>query len=142
MPRGPLLCHHRGFLHALTEISRREGFRVGFFSGLWPTVAKGALNNCIRFGLYNEAATVVRKARGDAPDKPLGPGMTFTLGAAAGAVSAVSGDPVLFCLALLTFALLAGYHCSPHAQSIARLVCFAVILKLSCLVLRFRKITL
>lgn len=51
----------RGFLYALGEIPRREGLRRGFFSGLWPTVVKGAVNNCIRFGLYNEAAGVLRR---------------------------------------------------------------------------------
>ncbi|CAM9203956.1 unnamed protein product [Ascophyllum nodosum] len=85
---------YRGFFHALTEIPRREGFRAGFFSGLWPTVVKGALNNCIRFGLYNEVAGAVRRVRGQAADEPLGMGMVFTLGAAAGAVSAVVTHPI------------------------------------------------
>lgn len=121
MPCGPLLCHHRGFLHALTEIPRREGFPMGFFSGLWPTVAKGALNNCIRFGLYNESTTVVRKSRGDAPDKPLGPGMTFTLGAAAGAVSAVSDRQVIFyiarfCNLCFAFRLSSFNPCAKYSQ--------------------------
>lgn len=136
MPRGPLFFHHRGFLHALTEIPRREGFLVGFFSGLWPTVAKGALNNCIRFGLYNEFTTVVRKARGDAPDKPLGPGMTFTLGAVAGAVSAVSDRQVLYCLACIylrfTCRLSSFNPCTKDSQ----IYMFCRYFEPSCLVLR------
>ncbi|CAN0383589.1 unnamed protein product, partial [Laminaria digitata] len=76
-----------GFFHALSEIPRREGLRKGFLSGLWPTVAKGAMNNCIRFGLFNEGGKALRRSRGDAPDEPLGPGAVFGLGAAAGAVS-------------------------------------------------------
>lgn len=71
--------------------------RAGFFSGLWPTVVKGAVNNCIRFGFYNEGARALRRARGDAPDEPLGAGMVFGLGAAAGAVSAVSLSRVTSC---------------------------------------------
>lgn len=77
-------------MHAVSEIHSREGLRAGFFSGLWPTVAKGAINNCIRFGLYNEAAEAFRRSRGEAPDQALGPTVAFGLGAAAGAVSAVS----------------------------------------------------
>ncbi|CAM9585552.1 unnamed protein product [Scytosiphon promiscuus] len=85
---------NRGFLYALGEIPRREGLRKGFFSGLWPTVLKGAVNNCIRFGLYNEAAGALRRSRGDAPDEALGTGAVFFLGAAAGAVSAVVTHPI------------------------------------------------
>lgn len=48
-------------MYALGEILRREGLRNGFFSGLWPTVVKGAVNNCIRFGLYNETAAALRR---------------------------------------------------------------------------------
>lgn len=55
-------------------------------------MVKGAVNNCIRFGIYNEAAGRLRRARGDAPDKALEPGVVFGLGAAAGAVSAVRGS--------------------------------------------------
>lgn len=85
----------RGFVHALSEIPRREGLRAGFFSGLWPTVAKGAINNCIRFGLYNEMAGALRRTRGEAADEALGPSAAFGLGAAAGAVSAVSLEDMI-----------------------------------------------
>ncbi|CAM9887852.1 unnamed protein product [Sphacelaria rigidula] len=85
---------YRGFVHALSEIPRREGLRAGFFSGLLPTVAKGAINNCIRFGLYNEMAGALRRTRGEAADEALGPSAAFGLGAAAGAVSAVVTHPI------------------------------------------------
>ncbi|CAM9366730.1 unnamed protein product [Ectocarpus fasciculatus] len=84
----------RGFVYALGEILRREGLRNGFFSGLWPTVVKGAVNNCIRFGLYNETAAALRRSRGDSPDEALAAGAVFGLGAAAGAVSAVVTHPI------------------------------------------------
>lgn len=85
---------YRGFVHALREIPRREGIPAGFFGGLWPTVAKGAINNCIRFGLYNEMTGALRRARGEAPDEALGPTASFGLGATAGAVSAVVTHPI------------------------------------------------
>ena len=68
-------------------------------------MVKGALNNCIRFGLYNEVAGAVRRVRGQAADEPLGMGMVFTLGAAAGAVSAVRRPLVL--LSMITFCVVA-----------------------------------
>ncbi|CAM9264696.1 unnamed protein product [Discosporangium mesarthrocarpum] len=83
-----------GFLHALREIWRMEGIRAGFFGGIWPTVVKGAVNNCIRFVVYNETSKVVRKARGAETDEALGALTTFGLGAMAGAVSAVVTQPI------------------------------------------------
>eukprot|EP00904_Undaria_pinnatifida_P004440 jgi/Undpi1/13998/HiC_scaffold_9.g03649.m1 len=85
---------YRGFFHALSEIPRREGLRKGFFSGLWPTVVKGATNNCIRFGIVHEGAKALRRSKGDAPDQALRPGVVFGLGAAGGAISAVVTHPI------------------------------------------------
>ena len=56
--------NNRGFFHALVEIHRRKGLVKKFFSGLWPAVVKGAVNNCIRFGIYNEAAVAIRRCPG------------------------------------------------------------------------------
>lgn len=73
------------FLQACRDILRVDGFVRGFYCGLGPAVAKGAVTNGVRFFGYH--ALVGR-------DKPPAPLLSMAAGGAAGAVSAVISQPI------------------------------------------------
>ena len=78
----------RGFFHSLVEIPRRDGVLRGLYSGTAPTVLKGAVNNMIRFSVYERLkASIARSAGGD------GTGVQLLSGAVAGGISAFVTHP-------------------------------------------------
>lgn len=85
----------RGLADAVRSIVREQGVVGGLFAGLAPTVAKGAINNAIRFATYNELAKVAH-SRKRARQQPaeLSAIESAAIGGAAGAVSVLVTHPI------------------------------------------------
>jgi len=83
----------RGLFGAMIGILRREGLWRGFFSGVWPTVWKGMLNNCIRFTVYNELMSrdLTQNKESTEGQRVL---KTLGSGAIAGGISAFATHPI------------------------------------------------
>lgn len=87
-PLGP--HRYRSLLHATSLITKEQGLASGFFSGFVPTVAKGAVTNCIRFLGYG---VITRGFRKD-DDEPLASWQTMMAGGVAGVISAIASQPI------------------------------------------------
>jgi solute carrier family 25 citrate transporter 1 len=80
----------RGFFHGVTTIVREAGIS-GIYKGLFPTILKQSTNQAIRFVVYSEVTTWMRK---DNPTKALSPIQTFIAGGIAGAASVFGNTPI------------------------------------------------
>jgi len=90
-PRGPRQYRH--VLHATRQIAAEFGVWHGFFSGLWPTVAKVSFCAGIRFVGYGEMAERLRSRPGR-PEGPIAIWESLVAGGTAGGVSAVLSQPI------------------------------------------------
>lgn len=87
-PRGPK--QYTGLAHCVQSIWRTDGLR-GYFQGVGPATAKGAVTMAIRFTGYGQIKRLVQA--GD-DDTPLKPWQAMLAGGIAGAVSAVVSQPI------------------------------------------------
>jgi solute carrier family 25 citrate transporter 1 len=91
-PRGPK--QYTGFVHAVSSMYAADGL-AGFFQGLAPAVAKGAVTNSIRFVGYHRIRRYMQGEAGEGgTPAPLAPWQTMLAGGLAGAVSAVASQPI------------------------------------------------
>lgn len=90
-PNGPK--RFTSLAHAVRVIHAEDGVWKGFFCGLTPAVAKGAVTNCVRFFGFG-AITRTMSARLPPDQHALRPWQTMLAGGVAGSVSAVISQPI------------------------------------------------
>ena len=83
----------RGLLGGVRDIVASEGVS-GLYRGVWPTVARQASNQAVRFSVYGMLTQWMRERRGAEEGDPLRPSETMAAGALAGTASVVANNPV------------------------------------------------